>query len=402
MNRDIFLLGITRVIRSFSFGYIAFLLPLYLKAMGFSVELIGLYALVATISSSILVIISGFLGDIYSRKKTLLIMSALPIFAMIILISTKSIPLLFASSVFGLTFAAMGGGAGGGPIAPLQTAMVASRVKEGRTKVYSYLTTAATFSAIAGGFFSSYVIQTVKDYYHVLFTLALALMTASLIAVALISEEPDKVPNVVKRSVLPKKSARNITKVAVSGMFGSLGLGMILPLLPIYFKDIGANDFTISLIYDASYIVAGISVLFASKVEKIFGTVNGIFIFRSLGTLPLILIPFFHDIAIAGAIYVMRTGFYQLALPMRQNLSMDLYSPEERSRGLSFTGVARRLPYGVASVVGSTLLALGLYVLLFSISGFIAFLDPMLYYIFFREYNKPSRSVEKEKHVDVG
>lgn len=394
MNKDIFLLGVTRVIRSFSFGYIAFLLPLYLKAVGFSVELIGAYALIATISSSILVLISGFLGDIYSRKKTLLIMSALPIFAMAIVIMTKSIPILFISSVFGLTFSAMGGGAGGGPVAPLQTAMVASRVKDNRTMIYSYLTTAATFSAIAGGFFSSYVIQTVRDYFHFLFEISLILMGLSLIAIFMISEEPDKPKERANISILPKRSAKNITKVAVSGLFGSLGLGMVLPLLPVYFKMIGGSDFVISLIYDASYILAGFLVLTSSMVEKAVGTVKGIFILRSLGTLLLIPIPLIHSIPLAGALYVLRTGFYQSSLPMRQNLSMELYSPEERSRGLSFTGIARRLPYGIASMIGSTFLALGLYILLFSLSGFVAFLDPLLYYLFFKDYDISSKNTE--------
>ena len=68
-NKDIKILIITRVIRNFYFGYLTFILPLYLRYVGFSYVEVGLYALVATVSSSILVIISGFFGDLYGRKK---------------------------------------------------------------------------------------------------------------------------------------------------------------------------------------------------------------------------------------------------------------------------------------------------------------------------------------------
>ncbi|MGC9183728.1 hypothetical protein [Caldisphaera sp.] len=110
--KDIYLLALVRSIRSFSFGYIAFLLPLYLKFIGFSTTLVGFYALAATISSSILVLISGYLGDLYSRKKTLIIMSFLPAIAYIILIISHNIIIAFLSSMFGLSLSPMGGGAG--------------------------------------------------------------------------------------------------------------------------------------------------------------------------------------------------------------------------------------------------------------------------------------------------
>lgn len=388
--KDIYLLGSVRAIRSFSFGYIAFLLPLYLKHIGFSVELIGVYSLIATVSSSILVLISGFLGDIFSRRKTLIIMSFLPIIAYIILISTHSIIIALSSSIFGLSLSPMGGGAGGGPVAPLQTAMIASRTnRQERTKIYSYLTVIAIVMAFIGGLFSSFIISTfVKSYFIILFEVAIILSLISIFLIIPVREEPDKVQKSDNKGFLPKKSAGNISKIAIAGLFGSLGLGIILPLLPIYFKDLGTSDYIISLIYDVSYAATAVVVIFSSNIEKLFGSIKGVFVLRSIGSLPLMIIPLVHSIFIAGLIYVIRTASYQAALPIRQNVSMELYSPEERSRGSSITGVARRLPYGVSSIIGSILMQIGAFLAAFFAAGLISFLDPLLYYIFFKEIDK--------------
>jgi MFS family permease len=393
-RRDIYLLAAIRSIRSFSFGYIAFILPLYLKFIGFSTEQVGLYALFATISSSILVLLSGYLGDLYSRKKTLIIMSFLPALAYIILISSHhNIAMAFVSSIFGLSLSPMGGGAGGGPVSPLQTAMIASRTeKEERTKIYSYLSTLAIIMAMFGGFSSSYIIKAFpKSYYFDLFEIAIILSLSSIILLIPLYETPDKF-SLNKKDFLPKKSAENISKIALAGLFGSLGLGIVLPILPIYFKYIGANAFTISIIYDVSYIATAIMILFSSKFQQIFGYVKGILILRSAGSLPLFLIPLIHSIIIVGAIYILRTAFYQAALPIRQNISMELYAPEERSRGSSITGIARRVPYGISTTIGSILFQIGMYFIAFFAASIISFLDPLLYYMFFKKFDTQNKN----------
>ncbi|AFZ70516.1 arabinose efflux permease family protein [Caldisphaera lagunensis DSM 15908] len=389
-KKDIYLLGSIRAMRSFSFGYIAFILPLYLRYIGFSVELVGLYSLISTISSSILVLISGYLGDVFSRKKTLIIISMLPIIAYIILISTHNIIIALISSLFGLSLSPMGGGAGGGPVAPLQTAMVASRTnRKERTYIYSYLTITAIIMALLGGIFSSLIINTFpKSYYMILFETAIVLSTISIFLIIPIKETPDKIQKSGNKGFIPRKSAKNISKIAITGLFGSLGLGMILPLLPIYFKDIGATDYIISIIYDFSYLATVFVMIFSGKIERNLGSIKGIFILRTLGSLPLAIIPLIHSLFIASLIYILRTASYQAALPIRQNISMELYSPDERSRGSSITGVARRLPYGVSSLLGSILLQIGAYIFVFSSAALISFLDPLFYYIFFKEIDK--------------
>ncbi len=379
---DINILMITRVLRNFYFGYLSFLLPLFLRFHGFSYIDVGLYALLTTLSSSVLVLISGFLGDLYSRKKMLVIMSSLSIFFLIIVLFTTNYTLLMVSSVFGITLSGIGGGAGGGPIAPLINAMVADRVKVRRTRIYSSLTSLGIFSAVFGSLLSAVISAKYANYFTILFTVALVLSVVSVMLTMSISEwKVERAPQ--KKKVLPTKSGKNIMYISFAGAFGSLGLGIILPLISIWFHDAGLSTSIISVIFMVSYIASGITVNFSSFFERWIGSINSIVLFRALGSVLLIFIPFV-PILFSVIIFIARTAFYQMALPVRQNFSMNVFNPEERSRGSSITGIFRRLPYGFATELGSVMFTLGIASLAFVSAGLISVLDPVFYYVFFK------------------
>jgi MFS family permease len=398
--KQIPLLGVIRGLRSFYFGYIAFLVPLFLRHIGFSIVDIGLYALVATVASSVLVLISGFLGDLYSKKKTLIIMSGLPVFIFIIFLLTHNFILVFITALLGISFSAIGGGAGGGPIAPIMTAFVADKVEPAnRTRIYSLLMIVSIASATTGSSASALFEVYIANYYQVLFILALALNLISLVVTLFLEDTKiKKREKNEKRDVLPKSSARTILKIGLAGALGSVGLGVVTPIMSLYFSEIGLPAYIISIIFTASYISAGIAVVFASTMERIFGAIYAIGIFRTLGSVLFILIPFVPPL-VAGAIYALRTGFYQLALPIRQSFQMEILNPEERARGNSLTGIGRRLPYGGATAFGSFLLSTGAIVLMFSFAGIVSLFDPILYVFFFKKYNKDidKSNVEKTK-----
>jgi hypothetical protein len=62
-----------------------------------------------------------------------------------------------------------------------------------------------------------------------------------------------------------------------------------------------------------------------------------------------------------------------MALPIRQNFSMNIFSPDERSRGSSITGF---------------LFSIGMFSLAFLSAGLISTIDPILYYLFFKNTEK--------------
>lgn len=387
LGKDISLILASRILRNFYFSYISFLLPIYFRFIGFSYIYIGLYVLISTISSSILVLISGFLGDLYSRKNMLIIMSSLTIIFFGILLLAHDFLIIFLSSLLGISMSATGGGSGGGPVAPLINAMVADRIRENRTSIYSLLSSSGTFSGVLGGFASYFIISDFEDYYRILFSLGLVLAVISTIVIIFIHEDRKTGRVTHEKKIIPVKSGKRILMISLAGGFGSLGLGIIMPLISLYFKIRGLSPANISLIFTAAYILSGIAVLIAPHVERMMGSVKGISLLRFLGSILIVLIPFF-PILFGAVIYIIRTAIYQMALPIRQNFSMEVFAQDERSRGSSITGIFRRLPYGIATSIGGVLFSAGLFLVAFISAGSISVLDPILYYLFFNSYAK--------------
>jgi MFS family permease len=399
MRKDVYLLIASRMLRGMAFGYLTFIIPLYLHAVGFSATLVGAYFFIATISSALLVLLSGFMGDIIGRRDSLIIMSSLFIISMLIFNITSNKLLLFLTSIFGTTTgSAGGGGAGGGPVAPLQTSLLADYTeRDERTKVFS-LAVSITMVFTLLGSVVSYLVLSMGFNDIVLFRLSLALSVASLFLLFPIARDRPRVKSLNIKSVMPRRSSRSITKIAIAGSLGSLGLGMVTPLLPLWFRlYLHASEIEINSMYTASYAVSIILMMFARRIEVFLGRVRAITILRSLSTVIFIIMALIPIFIVDAALYITRVALYMITIPLRQSLSVDIIDESERARGLSLTGVARRIPYGVGSSIAGLLMDYADYLLSMLIGGSIALLDPILYFIFFRGYDRGSTSIPNSK-----
>jgi hypothetical protein len=129
---------------------------------------------------------------------------------------------------------------------------------------------------------------------------------------------------------------------------------------------------------------AAVAVLLATRVEGALGRIRGITLFRGLSSVMLIAIPFSIYILAAAALFIARTGLYSMAVPFRQSFSMQIFDASERARGAGITGIARRIPFGIAAGVSGVLFAIGISALAFASAGLISIFDPVLYYFLFR------------------
>ncbi|MGC8543046.1 MAG: MFS transporter [Vulcanisaeta sp.] len=389
MRKDVYVLIMSRALRSAAFSYLTFIIPLYLKSVGFTVSEIGLYFFIAVTSSALLVLLSGFLGDIIGRRDSLIIMSSLFVASMVIFSITSNRLLLFITSIFGTTTgAAGGGGAGGGPIAPLQTSLLADYTESReRTRVFGLATSVSILSSLTGSVIS-YVMLSLGFNDTALFRLSLILSIVALLSLFMVRRDRPRVKTFNLNEILPKRSSRSITKIAVAGSLGSLGLGMVTPLLPLWFRlYLHASEVEINGMYTASYVVSALFTLWAKRIETIIGRVRAISLLRSLSVSLFVAMAFIPIFLVDAALYVIRVALYMVTIPMRQSLSTEIIDESERARGLSLTGLARRVPYGIGSTIAGVMMDYAEYSLSMVLGGLIALLDPILYYIFFRKYD---------------
>ncbi|ABW01572.1 MFS transporter [Caldivirga maquilingensis] len=393
MNRNVKALVASRIIRSFSFGYLSFIIPLYLKSIGFNPVLIGLYFMINAISSSLLVLAAGFLGDLYGRRDTLIAMSSLFTASMLVYSTTVNRLAIFATSILGTTGGGgPGGGAGGGPVTPLQTSLLADNTSPvERTRVYSITTAASTASSLAGAA-SSYLFLSMGLGDLFLFRLSAVLSALSLLVLLMVSRDKGRIRVDSISQIIPRRSSGSVVKIAIAGSLGSLGLGMVTPLLPLWFKlYLHATELDVNMIYMASYLVSMVSTLLADRVERVMGRVKAISVLRAVSVGLFIVMAVTPSLIIDSVLYIIRVALYMVTIPMRQSLSMEVITSDERARGLSITGLARRLPYSLGSFIAGVMMNSALFALSMITGGLVSMLDPLLYYIFFRSLGVRSR-----------
>ncbi len=269
-------------------------------------------------------------------------MSSLFVISMAIFSVTNNKVLLFITSVFGTTAgSAGGGGAGGGPVAPLQTSLLADNTEPmERTRVFSLTMSIALFSSLMGSLIS-YIILSMGLGDLTLFRLSLALSVISTALLVLVRRDKPRIRYLSINEVLPRRSSGSITRIAIAGgSLGSLGLGMVTPLLPLWFRlFLHASEVEINEVYTASYVVSIALTLLARRIEGFMGRVRAISLLRSFSVSLFIVMALIPVFIIDAALYVIRVALYMITIPpLRQSLSMELIEEDERARGLSITG----------------------------------------------------------------
>ena len=127
-------------------------------------------------------------------------------------------------------------------------------------------------AAIAGSSTSALLEIYIANYYQVLFLIALVLNLTS-VAITLLLEDTKIRKHKEKTPTIKMESGGNILKIGLSGAFGSVGLGVVTPIISLYFHDVGLPAYIISEIFTGSYIAAGIAVVFSTYMERFFGAI---------------------------------------------------------------------------------------------------------------------------------
>ncbi|TRM85236.1 MFS transporter, partial [Sulfolobus sp. F3] len=124
---DVYLLMVSRILRSLVAGFLAVVIGLYFLKIGLTDVEIGVLFGIGAFATPLLSLIFSIYADRYSKKMFLLMTLAFLPISIIILLTTRNFALLALSSAlggFGIAGGLVGGGVGA-IVAPIQTAILA-------------------------------------------------------------------------------------------------------------------------------------------------------------------------------------------------------------------------------------------------------------------------------------
>ncbi|AEB95108.1 MFS transporter [Metallosphaera cuprina] len=384
MDRDVYLLLTSRIMRSVSAGVLAVVVGLYyVNELHLTLFEVGVLFGVGAFLTPLLTLILGFYSDKYGRKRILLItLSFLPISVLILLLTSNFFLLLLSSALggFGIAGGLVGGGVGA-TVAPMQTALLTEKIPpEERTKVFSIFTTISSYAG-AGGALLSHLPS-----YRTIFIMALIISGISTLSVIPLRESFK--PRVKK---VPTSSGDKdvIKKFTITGVLNGVSQGLIVPFIPIIFsKTYGLSQSTIGDIVSIGGVVSATLMLSTPSLTKRLGFVRLIILTRSISAVLVLLFPFLSLWYLASIDYIVFTPLRVLSLPAQQALMMNLIGEGRRATVSGANQAGRLIPSAFSTSLSGYLMRAVSIAMPFEIAFLATLINSFLYYSFFRSVDK--------------
>ncbi len=327
-------LALFRMARSIAAGMITIAFPyLVLRYRHYSPFQLGLLYTSAAIATAILGLLFGFLTDSWGRGKTLFLVGVLlPVSSIIVVFSTR-LPALFVATTLGgysATGSLMTGGIGGAA-QPIQNAVITDLTRpENRTSYFSILTFLSGVFGALGALLARHA-----DILDV-FLYATIISGGGMAFLFFIKTQN------VRGNLRRLRSKIVIGKFTLTGMINGFTQGLIVPFLIPFFVIVYHVPKSEMAVYAfASGALAAFALLAAPRLEQTLGFVNSIAVTRGLGTVLLLLLPFWHVYAIALAVYLITPALRVTAVPVQQTALTEMVQQDELGRALGINQVAR-------------------------------------------------------------
>jgi MFS family permease len=183
--------------------------------------------------------------------------------------------------------------------------------------------------------------------------------------------------------------ARQDTAVFIAvGLVTALGAGLVVPFYNVYLQTLGANPRQIGLIYAAGGIAAAIIGLGAPLASRQLGSLSAVFVIRGAPLPFYLLLPLAPGFGIAVVAHVVRQVSINMAWPVDSTFISELLTGKLRAAVFGWRSAAWNLGIGLSSIAGGWLIVRWGYEVTFV--GFVVLTLGAIagYYIYYRRHPK--------------
>lgn len=376
INKDVTLLGFSRVTRSVAAGMINIAFPYYiLTQLHYGAFVMGLIYVSATVATAILGFLSGITTDVWGKRGTLIIASALlPVSSMMIYFSSSLWVIVPAAMIGGYSATgSLAGGGIGGAVQPIQSAVLAGLApNEKRTKYFSFFTFLSGVTGALGALLSK------------AFDVREIFLAATIISALGVPELWYLKVAEAKGKIGRLKTGSTIGKFTLTGMLNGLSQGLIVPfLIPFFVLVYHLPKSQMSEYAFASGLLGSFAILGAPLLEKYFGFVKSIVFTRGLGTVLFVAFPIIRLLPLSVFIYIIGPALRVAALPIQQSELTKRVDDDEMGRALGINQVARLAASSTGTGLSGYLMDTAFFEMPFFIYGAIMVANLYLYIRFF-------------------
>ena len=339
----------------------------------------------------------GVAADRYGRRKMLIIGNIASSLSLIGFALTSNLGLIL--------FAAVIEGVGEAAFAVSVSALLTDKAgDQKRTIVFSLAAFLGWISGAVGAFTisSALVLERIgltEAQSHITLYLIVGLLGLSITPlVTRIEDTPRFSTQIqhVKRTLLPRKSAKIIRRFSAYSVLIAFGAGLFVPLMASWFSHrYGVPDTLSGPVLAASGLLTAAAVFASPRLAQKIGLVRAIVVSQGLATAFMAFVPNAPTFETSASIYAVRVFLMNLSNPLAQSLLMGLVSPDERGMASGVTASLWRLPNALSATLGAYWIGIGLLSLPFYVATVLYISAITAFWFLFRRTTLP----EEAKHV---
>ncbi len=354
LNRDAWLLFLTRFTRLFAYGLISVVLVFYLVGIGLTESQTGLLLTLTLLGDTAISLYLTTRADRVGRRRMLIIGALLMAAAGLVFALTRNFFWLVVAGTIGVISPS---GNEVGPFLSIEQAALSHVVSDkARTEVFAWYTLTGSLATAMGALFGGVLSQAVQKSstmpvagYRTVVVLYAGLGLVLAFLFTRISRDAEATPSEASASGGPRRwlgihtSHRVVAKL--SGLFtvDAFAGGFVVQSFAAYwfYLRFGVNPATLGAIFFWANILSGISALLASRLAARFGLIRTMVLTHLPSNILLLLVPLMPNLKLAVLALLLRFSISQMDVPTRQSYTMAVVTPEERSAAAGITGVAR-------------------------------------------------------------
>jgi MFS family permease len=339
-TRDVVLVFVAKAIRTFCYGYLGILLPLYLTDLGLSATGVGAFVTLTLAGSAGLTWLTRVAADRFGARGSLLLLAGLTIGSAAIMLTTRQPWLVVLAAMLGNV--AVGAGETG-PFLSIEQVVIARAVQPGqRTSMLSLYNLLGYGAAAAGA--AAVAISSVGTLFSAFLVAGLvqALAYAGLGSIRPAARAPGaaRVTPVVRR-------------IAALFALDSFAGGFVLQSLVAYFLHVRFDlDLpALGRVFFVAQLLTAASLLLAPRLASAFGLLPTMVVTHLVSNVFLIGIAAAPSATVATLLLYARQLLSQIDVPTRQAWVMTIVPDHEREAAATTTTLWRTTAQAVTPLV---------------------------------------------------
>jgi len=351
VSRDGRLVFMAKTARTFCYGFLGVLFPVYLAEHGLDARGIGVAVTLTLLASAGMTFAIRRPAERYGARAALLAQAGLIVISAAVLLVTEQAWLIVAAAMIGNL--AVGSGETGPFLTLEQVAVTRATPRERLTTVLS-LYNLAGYGASALG---AAAVGRAGASPRVLFAVFLLGGLVQMVTYALMQPDPARAPASRVAAAMPSRPL--IRRLAALFALDSLAGGFVLQSLIAYWfytrfdMDLAALGWT----FFGAQVLSGLSLLLAARLAPRLGLVNTMVFSHLISNVLLIGVALAPSAPLAIALLLARHLLSQMDVPTRQSFLMLAVQDHEREGAASLTNVSRTLAQSVSPALTGWVMA---------------------------------------------